>query len=286
VETSRSQRFTRCGRWTDCVRSKENVVAVALNSPEPKIRVNALRLSELSSRILRAVIWLRKRSSLQRIPAAEVRWQAMLTFGQIKSVEAEQAMIAMIAKDPGNNYLNEAALSGVGTRTANDPANCQSGRGFHSVAVLSIRSRKSIANPAQSSDGKLFADQRCQRGRKRANCTSGWFLSILPMAEKGKTPPKAKTFNFPSRAGGVLKIEASDSPEIQQRFAKLDQWDHLAGETRRGARRCYQTSHEGRAGTFRCRQGAVFSDMRGVSPASCLVRKDLPRRSLILTGSP
>jgi len=39
----------------------------ALNSPEPKIRVNALRLSESFITNSPSVIWLRKRSSLQRI---------------------------------------------------------------------------------------------------------------------------------------------------------------------------------------------------------------------------
>jgi len=92
----------------------------------------------------------------------------MLTFGQIKSVEAEQGMIADDCERSGNNYLKKLRSLVSGTRLQMIQRIVSRGGDFTPLQSFLSGLGKSIANQRRAATANSLPDQRCQRGRKAA----------------------------------------------------------------------------------------------------------------------
>jgi len=213
--------------WTlDGMRKlKEPILTEVLSSPEPKVRVSALRLSEPLLRSAPTGDLSKRALALANDSAAEVRWQLMLTLGEIRTADAEQQMLALLRNDPANNYLNEAALSGTAGRelpliqkiATNDAANV-------SLKPFLLGLAKAVANHRNvEMAGKLLSIASDGPAESRATLLDG-LLSLVPAAEKGKSPPKTKPLHFQAEPEGFVKLKKIEAPEIQQRVAKLDEF--------------------------------------------------------------
>jgi len=213
--------------WTlDGMRKlREPMVEEGLGSSEPKVRVNALRLSEPFLRSAPTGDLSKRVMSLSNDPAAEVRWQLVLTLGELRTAETEQTMLALLRNDPTNNYLIEASLSGMAGRElsviqkiiSDDAAN-------RSLAPFLLGLAKSVANHRNvEMAGKLLTIAADGPVESRGTLLDG-LLSLIPAAEKGKEPPKTKPLHFQEEPEGLVKLKKIEAPEIQQRVAKLDEF--------------------------------------------------------------
>ncbi|MDB6039589.1 MAG: dehydrogenase [Verrucomicrobiales bacterium] len=213
--------------WTlDGMRQlKEAIVVNALSSRDPKLRVHALRLSEqflrnapmgeLSKRVL----------ALTSDSAAEVRWQLMMTLGEIQTADAEQAMLALLKNESSNVYLNEAALSGVSGRELQLIQKIVSGQAADgSLKPILLGLAKSVANHRNADMADQLLTIAVDRDpRIQATLLDG-LLSLTPAATKGKEPPKTKPLHFKAEPAAFLKLHDVKSPEIERRVAKLDKF--------------------------------------------------------------
>lgn len=210
----------------------------ALKAQHPKVRAAAVRVLEPA---MRGAEWnetARMLASLTNDPSSEVRLQLMLTLGESKLPEAEEAMMGMLTDENlAHPLMPDAAASGLAGRElpvlrkllAQQPWNSRTGVKANFIRKLA-RCAAESREPALVSDLLDLAAAREPVWQQLALLDG--LTALVPAKEKGQEKQEPKPVKLPAQPAGLAKLASAKNPDIETRLATIEpllQWPGKGG---------------------------------------------------------
>ena len=205
-----------------------NRVTNGFRDSHPKVRVHALRLSEPFLKLEERYELIDALMAQTVETNSEVRLQLALTLGEVKESKADQALLKMAAAEtPQHLYFRDALLTSIPGRELE----------FLEKVLSDPKWKDSIPARASLLQGLgkvIFAERRVPRVTRlleEAAAAPAWqqlaliegIASQLPVAAKGKAPPKVRLLQFTNEPAAFKKLMAVSSPDLSNQMARVNQ---------------------------------------------------------------
>jgi glucose/arabinose dehydrogenase/mono/diheme cytochrome c family protein len=210
-------------------------VAGALQSSDSKVRATAVRVAE--PLLGRDTDLARKVLSLANDPSTDVQLQVMFTLGELRTSEAEAAMLELLARHSEHPLIRDAAVSGLFNRelpflnrllAAPEWQEQKAGR----EKIIRDLSRCVAESRRGDAVNQLLAAAAGQKSRWVQYAMLDGISALLPAKTRGKEKAAPKVLNLPSEPAALAQLAALQDAGLSNRLKALEPlltWPGKAG---------------------------------------------------------